>query len=334
MDKLEELMLYNNSKFSITYDSLQHLSQFPNLKKLYLTNIKASQTGLKYLGALTRLEELQIDRVVIDVNALKVDETELQHLSKLKGLKSLRLSNIQITDKGMKYLSDLTSLEELEIFSSKPQITDEGIKYLVNNKKLKNLSISAAITDDGIKSLAELKSLESIYLNDATVTQESLDKLYVQLPHLQLLRLESMPSPEKKPKTGQLAPDFEVTTINGDKFRLSEHRGKYVLVHFWATWCSPCIKSIPMLKDLHAELSEKNKNFVLISLSSDWREQTMRDFIEENSLTWPQAWINLRGDVKRQYGVVGVPEYFLIDPDGKIIHSSHRFEEVLKNRKI
>jgi thiol-disulfide isomerase/thioredoxin len=119
-----------------------------------------------------------------------------------------------------------------------------------------------------------------------------------------------------------------VTTINGDKFRLSEHRGKYVLVHFWASWCIPCIKSMPMIKDLHAELSEKNKNFVLISLSSDWREQAMRGFIEKNSMTWPQAWINLREDVKRLYGVAGVPEYFLIDPDGKIIHSSHRFDEV------
>ena len=199
---------------------------------------------------------------------------------------------------------------------------------MVNNKKLKKLSISAAITDDGIKSLAELKSLEDIYLDDATVTQESLDKLYVQLPHLQLLRLASTPSPEKKPKTGQLAPDFEVTTIKGDKFHLSEHRGKYVLVHFWATWCGPCVRSMPMIKDFHTELSEKNKDFVFISLSSDRGEYVMKDYIEKNGLTWPQAWINLRGEMKREYGVVGIPDYFLIDPDGKIILSTHHFEDI------
>ncbi len=150
LDKLEELLFNGNRDPGITSDGLRHLQQFPNLKQLYLYDIKLNQAGLKHLGALTKLEQLTIRPLVISDNTLKVDETELRHLSKLNNLKSLHLSNIQITDNGMKYLSDLTSLEKLTIYTLKPQITDEGLKYLVDNKKLKSLTISALITDDGL----------------------------------------------------------------------------------------------------------------------------------------------------------------------------------------
>jgi hypothetical protein len=183
--------LFNGNRDpGITSDGLRHLQQFPNLKQLYLEDIKLNQAGLKHLGALTKLEGLTIGTLVISDNTLKVDETELRHLSKLNNLRKLELSNMQITDNAMKYLSDLTSLEELRISTLKPRITDEGLKYLVDNKRLRRLFISARITDDGLKSLAELKSLETVHLRGATVTQESLDQLYAQLPCLQTLREE------------------------------------------------------------------------------------------------------------------------------------------------
>lgn len=81
---------------------------------------------------------------------------------------------------------------------------------------------------------------------------------------------------------GQPAPDFEVQTLDGETFRLSDCRGKVVFLNIWATWCPPCVREIPDIQALSEAYSD---DLVVIGVSME-SEQTVRDFVEENGYTY------------------------------------------------
>jgi thiol-disulfide isomerase/thioredoxin len=124
-------------------------------------------------------------------------------------------------------------------------------------------------------------------------------------------------------KSGQTdAPEFEVSDMAGRKFKLSDYRGKYVLLDFWATWCGPCLGEIPYLKKAHEEFKDRS-DFVMISLSIDQTVNAPREFLKKNDLPWVQGYAgNESGtNVSGQYGVEGIPALFLVSPEGKLIES-------------
>jgi thiol-disulfide isomerase/thioredoxin len=108
----------------------------------------------------------------------------------------------------------------------------------------------------------------------------------------------------------------------GRKFKLSDYRGKYVLLDFWATWCGPCLGEIPYLKKAHEEFKDRS-DFVMISLSIDQTVNAPREFLKKNDLPWVQGYAgNESGtNVSGQYGVEGIPALFLVSPEGKLIES-------------
>ena len=83
-------------------------------------------------------------------------------------------------------------------------------------------------------------------------------------------------------------PDFSVKDTKGNQIELSQLKGKYVLVQFWASWCVPCIKEIPILKEI--EKKYRNSPFILISFSIDKDSQAFQKAIEKYSMTWPQVY--------------------------------------------
>jgi beta-lactamase regulating signal transducer with metallopeptidase domain/thiol-disulfide isomerase/thioredoxin/protocatechuate 3,4-dioxygenase beta subunit len=118
------------------------------------------------------------------------------------------------------------------------------------------------------------------------------------------------------------APEFEATDMAGKKFKLSDYRGKYVLLDFWATWCGPCIGEIPYLKQAHEKFKDRS-DFAMISLSLDKTVNEPREFLKKNDLPWLQGYLGEWSETKvaGQYGVEGIPALFLVSPDGKIIES-------------
>jgi len=122
-----------------------------------------------------------------------------------------------------------------------------------------------------------------------------------------------------KLENGAVAPDFAMEKLEGGQMSLSDLRGKYVLVDFWATWCGPCMRELPEIKAIYNQFH--NKNFEILGVSLDTDGDKWRRIVKEKEMVWPhvsdlKGWENEAGKL---YNVKAVPNNFLLDPEGKII---------------
>ena len=119
---------------------------------------------------------------------------------------------------------------------------------------------------------------------------------------------------------GDPAPDFEVQTLDGQTLKLAALRGKYVLLDFWATWCGPCVAEVPNLVETYAAFGH-DARFRMISLSLDTDQDAPRKFAKEKKTAWIQGFLGdwSQDNVTKAYGVDGIPEMFLVGPDGRIV---------------
>lgn len=135
---------------------------------------------------------------------------------------------------------------------------------------------------------------------------------------------------------GNTAPSFSLPDQNGKEVSLSSFKGKYVLLDFWASWCVPCREESPFLVKAYEKY--KNKNFTIVSISLDVEKDKQKwlDAFKKDGMSWTQL-CSLKGyqnyednDVRQLYSVQGIPDNFLISPEGKIIARGLRGEEVSK----
>jgi peroxiredoxin len=131
-------------------------------------------------------------------------------------------------------------------------------------------------------------------------------------------------------RVGDLAPDFTAPRLDGGQFKLSEQRGKLVLLDFWATWCQPCLAEIPAMKDIQKTFGG-DPRFVLVGVSCDEAAQAPAKYTKANALSWTQVFggpvpwsarpapakeIQNVGEI---YSIRGIPATFLIGPNGRIL---------------
>lgn len=133
---------------------------------------------------------------------------------------------------------------------------------------------------------------------------------------------------------GQKAQDFSMADLTGKKVHLSDFRGKYVLLHFWASWCNPCRQENVFLKQAYAR--NKNESLVFIGVSLDEDKQKLMNAIMDDQIGWMQL-AALKGfevDAAKKYGIIGIPRNFLIDPTGRIIANDLRGDKILERIQL
>jgi peroxiredoxin len=118
---------------------------------------------------------------------------------------------------------------------------------------------------------------------------------------------------------GHKAPDFTTAGINGKPVKLSDYKGKYVMLDFWASWCVPCRQENPNVVKLFNQYKGKGFNILGISLDDD--KAAWQQAITADKLTWQHA-SDLKkfdGDTEHLYHIEAIPSNFVIDPQGNII---------------
>jgi peroxiredoxin len=111
------------------------------------------------------------------------------------------------------------------------------------------------------------------------------------------------------------APDFTAPTHDGGVFRLAEHRGKVVLMNFWATWCPPCLEEMPALERLWQR--QRSAAFTLVAISLDANANLARPYVAERRFTFLVA-LDPRLEVANAYGVRALPTTVVIDRQGTV----------------
>jgi peroxiredoxin len=119
---------------------------------------------------------------------------------------------------------------------------------------------------------------------------------------------------------GRPAPDFELARLGrAGSERLSDLRGRVVLLEFWRTWCGPCLRSVPHLNALYAQFAERG--LAIVALSNE-DEPRLRDTAAAAGMRYPVARV-AGGAVDLAYGVTGVPRAVLIDRGGRVLWEGH-----------
>jgi cytochrome c biogenesis protein CcmG/thiol:disulfide interchange protein DsbE len=115
-------------------------------------------------------------------------------------------------------------------------------------------------------------------------------------------------------KVGERAPNFSLPTLDGGRVELTDYRGQPVVLNFWASWCTPCRKEFPMLRDTVGH----GNDAVMVGVNTqDFVESDGRKFANAQRADWPNGF-DRHEAVRRGYGVTGLPETFFIDADGVI----------------
>ncbi len=115
---------------------------------------------------------------------------------------------------------------------------------------------------------------------------------------------------------GTEAPDFALADLDGNPVRLSDLRGRPVIVNFWASWCGPCVDEFPILQDAAARHAADGLAMVGIVFRDN--SEAARGFMTRMGATWPAA-MDPGEDIAERYGIFGPPETFFIDADGIVV---------------
>ncbi|MBQ8542851.1 MAG: TlpA family protein disulfide reductase [Bacteroidaceae bacterium] len=136
-------------------------------------------------------------------------------------------------------------------------------------------------------------------------------------------------------KVGDVAPDFSLPLTNGSVFKLSEHRGKIVMLQFTASWCGVCRREMPHIESNIWQKHKDNPAFMLIGVDREETKEVIDEYTAKVGTTYPMA-IDSTGDVFASYAVrkSGITRNVLVGKDGRIVMLTRSFKEEEFNRLV
>ncbi|HEV3142978.1 MAG TPA: SUMF1/EgtB/PvdO family nonheme iron enzyme, partial [Gemmataceae bacterium] len=144
-----------------------------------------------------------------------------------------------------------------------------------------------------------------------------------------LRREESEPLPAERLAVGQVAPEIDAEDIDGTRFKLSDYRGKVVVLCFWGDWCPPCREMYVQDRWLIENL--KNKPFAFIGVNSDPDKEKVKQVVQKEQIPWRSFWNGpkaTRGPISTRWGITAWPTIFVLDDHGMIRFKNVRGEAV------
>ena len=164
---------------------------------------------------------------------------------------------------------------------------------------------------------------------NAALHEEVVRALHVTNPDHPIVkeRWNILNSPAGKTSIGALAPELAFPDPDGNIRKLSDLRGKVVLIDFWASWCGPCRRESPNVRNVYAKYHDKG--FEVFSVSLDRDANNWKKAIKDDKLVWPNHVSDLKywsSEAAAIYGVRSIPSMFLLDREGRIVAKDLRGE--------
>jgi thiol-disulfide isomerase/thioredoxin len=266
--------------------------------------VTGSKTQADYAGLTKQKEAIRKEMEPLSVKYKKAGEAMLAAVRSKKSeaeIDTLRYRAAAIHDQFDPYNERMEQID-YQFFAAHPQsyITAFELRFYVNALSLDSLKLFYDRLGEVVQQSPDGKNVK-----------EEIEKLQAGSP-------------------GSVAKDFTAIELNGNSLTLSSLKGKYVLIDFWASWCVPCRKSMPHVKELYAFY--KDKGFDVIGVSDDdrdstaWKRALAKDGTDEwhnvlRGLDWDKIRKHLPNDkdISEKFGIHSLPTKILIDKDGKII---------------
>lgn len=284
----------------------------PTIMTLNMTNNQLDKFEL--IGSKTQQEcdKLKLTKIKYD-KLLEQNTFQLRLIDK-------KLDSLQEANQSSNELSiekDMILRQRDSIFNSLAKITVDAVQS--------NRNSSYPIVSD----------LFSVYLSRGYISIDSAKTIIERLSpkvraYQKTIELKEYIQMKTNTSIGSIAPDFKVSDLNGKVITLSSFRNKnYVLLDFWASWCSPCIEGMAHLKKLHKLYYSKGLQIIGVSVDRD-KEQWLASIEKFHLSEWIQVlgvqnlkkfndgYVN-KEDIIQKYPTDGIPKYILIDKTGKII---------------